>query len=255
MTGPRNGGRSGWELVAAARRGDRDAFGELYTRYAEKVSRYVGHRVPDHHLSQDLTSETFTRALRRIDSVSDQGRDVGAWFTSIAHNLLADHWKSARHQRDTPVAEVTEAPNPEPSPEQAVLAEETAAELRRHLAWLTPDQQRVLGLRFWQELSVTETAVVMGRNEAAVKGLQHRGIDALRRAMTPGSPGPVAPPREQPDPLAVARRAVGEVARHVAGHDPDTVEQNRAEQVGRWHTDDQAAARETDTALTAGGAA
>src|SRR5919199_92495 len=97
-----------WDLVAAAQAGDREAFGRLYARYAHGVARYVGHRVPDPYLAQDFTGETFARALRRIDSVSDQGRDVGAWLTTIARNLLADHWKSHRTQRETTVAEVAD---------------------------------------------------------------------------------------------------------------------------------------------------
>ena len=84
----------GWDLIEAAQAGDREAFGSLYSRYAPGVSRFVGSRLRDRALAEDLTSETFARALRRIDSVSDQGRDAGAWFTTIARNLVLDHVKS-----------------------------------------------------------------------------------------------------------------------------------------------------------------
>lgn len=142
-----------WDLVAAAQAGDRDAFGQLYARYAPGVARYVGHRVPDPNLAQDFTGETFARALRRIDSVSDQGRDVGAWLTTIARNLLADHWKSHRTQRETPVATVaTDVPTAEPGPEQTVLAAETAAQVQAAVARLTPSQQEVIRLRYFDEL-------------------------------------------------------------------------------------------------------
>src|ERR687893_893761 len=97
-----------WELVSAAQRGDQEAFGRLYGRYVGPVSRFLTSRVSDRALAEDLTSETFLRALRRIDSVHDQGHDVGAWFTTIARNLIADHVKSSRHRLDTPTAEVPE---------------------------------------------------------------------------------------------------------------------------------------------------
>ena len=105
-----------WELVEAAQAGDREAFGQLYARYAGGVSRFLGHRVRDRALVEDLTSETFARALRRIDSVRDQGRDPGAWLTTIARNLVFDHTKSSRYKLDTPPRRSTTAPRPTADP-------------------------------------------------------------------------------------------------------------------------------------------
>src|SRR5919107_6012854 len=112
-----------WDLVSAAQRGDREAFGRLYGRYVGPVSRFLSARVPDRALAEDLTSETFARALRRLDSVTDQGRDVGAWFTTIARNLVLDHAKSCRHRLETTTGEFSDrgplAPaGHQPTPEQ-----------------------------------------------------------------------------------------------------------------------------------------
>ncbi|MGH3934656.1 MAG: RNA polymerase sigma factor [Pseudonocardiaceae bacterium] len=174
----------GWDLVAAAQRGDRDAFGQLYDRHVAGVSRFVGRRVHDRGLVEDLTSETFTRAWRRIGSVSDQGRDVAAWFTTIARNLVADHYRSPRHKLDRPVAEVTDAHSPQPGPERAVIDRETATELHAHLAALPTDQRDCLRLRYLEDLSVAQTATAMGRNPGAVTALTHRGITRLRQRLT-----------------------------------------------------------------------
>src|SRR6185312_13752829 len=81
-------------LVDLAQRGDSEAFGMLYERYVDVVYRYV--RVGSQQLAEDLTSETFLRALRRMDSFSWQGRDIAAWFITIARNLITDNAKSAR---------------------------------------------------------------------------------------------------------------------------------------------------------------
>ncbi|HEY3896027.1 MAG TPA: sigma-70 family RNA polymerase sigma factor [Pseudonocardiaceae bacterium] len=230
-------GRSGWDLVAAAQAGDRDAFGQLYGRYVGGVARFLGNRVQDRDLVEDLTSETFTRALRRIDSVHDQGRDVGAWFTTIARNLLADQWKSSRHQRDRTVAAVPEHATSEPGPEEMVIDRDTAAEVRQRVAGLSPDQQECLRLRFWQGLSGPETAAVMGRRVDAVKALQHRAVETLRAELTAGgTPRPVG---EGGDPLARARQAVTEVAARVAALQRETVERVRAERVARWQAEDR----------------
>jgi RNA polymerase sigma-70 factor (ECF subfamily) len=249
-------GSDGWDLVDAAQQGDREAFGRLYCRYAPGVSRFVGSRLRDRDLAQDLTSETFARALRRIDSVSYQGRDAGAWFTTIARNLITDHVKSSRVQRETVTAEFTDASTDQDSPEQAVIRRDTAADVRRRVGLLPTDQQECIRLRFFQDLSIAETAAAMGRNEGAIKALQHRGVVGLRASMAKDA-RPGAPPREAaPDPLDRARHAVAEVQQHRA---EQAQQQGRAQQVARWHTDDQITALQSgqqdrqDLVLSAGG--
>src|SRR5436309_1579852 len=111
-----------WELVHAAQAGDSEAFGLLYDRYVSSVYRYVLFRVGDRTLAEDVTSETFLRALRRISSVSYQGRDLGAWFVTIARNLVLDHVKSSRYRLEVATAEVDDSARVESGPEQRVLA-------------------------------------------------------------------------------------------------------------------------------------
>jgi RNA polymerase sigma-70 factor (ECF subfamily) len=205
-----------WELVSAAQRGDREAFGRLYGRYVGPVSRFLTSRVPDRALAEDLTSETFLRALRRLDSVHDQGRDVGAWFTTIARNLVLDHVKSSWHQREQTTAEVPERTSAAavPGPEQTVIDRDTAEQLRRCVAQLSPDQRECIRLRFMQELSSAQTAAAMGRSELAVRGLRHRALAQLREAMT-SSPAVAPAARDRDiDPMARARQAVAHLRAH-----------------------------------------
>jgi RNA polymerase sigma-70 factor, ECF subfamily len=175
-----------WELVAAAQQGNQDAFGQLYDRYVDVVFRFVLFRVGDRPLAEDLTSETFLRALRRISSVSYQGRDVGAWFVTIARNLVLDHVKSSRYRLEMTTAEILDSSADDRGPEHEVVEEATAAELRRCVAQLGRDQQECITLRFMQGLSVSETAAVMGRNEGAVKALQHRAVRRLAQLLPEG---------------------------------------------------------------------
>jgi RNA polymerase sigma-70 factor (ECF subfamily) len=227
----------GWDLIEAAQAGDRDAFGRLYSRYAPGVSRFVGSRLRDRALTEDLTSETFARALRRIDSVSYQGRDAGAWFTTIARNLVLDHVKSSRYQCETTTAEISDARADQDTPEQAVIKRDTAADVRRRVGQLPTDQQECIRLRFFQDLSVAETAAAMGRNEGAVKAIQHRGVVGLRASMA--KEARTVTREAVPDPLDRARQAVAEVQQH---RTDQAQQQDRAQQLARWHTDDQAAA-------------
>lgn len=175
-----------WPLVIAAQAGDSAAFGELYDRYVDTIYRYVLFRVADPTLAEDVTSETFLRALRRIGSVTYQGRDVGAWFVTIARNLVLDHVKSSRYRLEIPTAELAEDDDVQHGPEQEVVASAMAEELLRYVGQLNPDQRECIVLRFLQGMSVAETAVLMGRNEGAIKALQHRAVRRLAKLLPAG---------------------------------------------------------------------
>ncbi len=170
-----------WGLVEAAQAGDTEAFGRLYDRYVDVVHRYAYARLGDRTLAEDVTSETFLRALRRIGSVSYRGRDVGAWFVTIARNLVLDHLKSGRNRYEVVSGDPLDTDRSTEGPEPAVLRRLSAEELLRCVRQLPPDQQECVVLRFLQGLSVAETATVMRRNAGAVMALQHR---ALRRLAT-----------------------------------------------------------------------
>ena len=183
-----------WDLVHAAQQGDTSAFGRLYDRYVDVVYRYVLFRLGDRDLAEDVTSETFLRALRRITSVSYQGRDVGAWFVTIARNIVLDHVKSSRFRLEVVTDEVTE-PSSAPysvgastqiGPEQEAITRATRAELLRCVAELGDDQRECIILRFLQGLSVAETAQIMNRNEGAIKALQHRAVRRLAQLLPTG---------------------------------------------------------------------
>ena len=171
-----------WTQVRAAQNGDSDAFGQLYAQYSRTVYRYVLFRVTDHCLAEDITSETFVRGLRRIGSVSYQGRDLGAWFVTIAKNLVLDHIKSSRYRLEVPTAEMLDGPTAasgHTGPEHQVISGAVHAELLRCVRQLNADQQECIRLRFLRGMSVTETAALMQRNEGAVKALQHRAVRRL----------------------------------------------------------------------------
>jgi RNA polymerase sigma-70 factor, ECF subfamily len=184
--GTESNGLAGWDLVRATQAGDQRAFGQLYDRYNEMVFRYVLFRVGDRQLAEDLTAETFLRALRRIQSVSYQGRDIGAWFVTIARNLVLDHVKSSRYRLEQTTSEIADLSPATSGPEQQVLDGATHEELLRCVAKLNADQKECITLRFLQGLSVAETASIMERNEGAVKALQHRAVRRLAQLLPEG---------------------------------------------------------------------
>jgi RNA polymerase sigma-70 factor (ECF subfamily) len=170
-------------LVLRARDGDAEAFGGLYDHYVELVYRYVFYRVGTHSLAEDLTSETFLRALRRIRDFSWQGKDFGAWLVTIARNLVADHFKSSRYRLEVCTAELLEPDRPQESPERAVLESMTNRTLLVAVRRLGSEQQECVVLRFLHGLTVAETALVMGKKSGAIKALQYRAVRSLARML------------------------------------------------------------------------
>jgi len=179
-----------WKLITAAQCGDREAFGALYGRYREVVFRYLMGRIPgDRATAEDLTSETFVRALRRLDSVSYHGRDPGAWFVTIARNLFLDYVKTSRYRTEITVGDMCDGLAEDPdNPETLVVNDIALGELRAQLDqayWqLCPSFRRVVQLRFVDGLSVADTAEEMGLNQGATKAVQHRAVKRLRALLS-----------------------------------------------------------------------
>ncbi|GAA0223266.1 hypothetical protein GCM10009527_019440 [Actinomadura nitritigenes] len=170
-------------LVLRAREGDAEAFGSLYDHYVELVYRYVYYRVGVHSLTEDLTSETFLRALRRIRDFRWQGKDFGAWLVTIARNLVADHFKSGRYRLEVCTAEPVEPERSQEGPERAVLDAMTHRTLLAAVRRLGSEQQECVVLRFMHGLSVAETALIMDKKAGAIKALQYRAVRSLARML------------------------------------------------------------------------
>ncbi|MGC5033823.1 RNA polymerase sigma factor [Micromonospora sp. DT229] len=168
-------------LVARVQAGDAEAFGAIYGRYVDQVRRQVHRRVFDREAAEDLTSETFTRALANIGTFRQRGSDFGAWLATIARNLTIN-WQRSHQRRERPVAELHDAApvGRVPSPESDAVASLTRDALLAGIAQLKPDQRRVVALRYFRELSIEETAQALGKTPGAVKGLQYKGLRALR---------------------------------------------------------------------------
>ncbi|MGH3097202.1 MAG: ECF subfamily RNA polymerase sigma factor, BldN family [Streptosporangiales bacterium] len=170
-------------LVQEAKDGDAEAFAGLYDRYFDVVYRYVYYRVGSHPAAEDLASETFLRALRRLDSFTWQGRDFGAWLVTIARNLVTDHFKSSRYRLEVTTADMLDGDRVQEGPENAVLQSLANDTLIEAVKRLGAEQQECIVLRFLQGMSVAETAQIMDRASGAIKALQYRAVRSLARIL------------------------------------------------------------------------
>jgi RNA polymerase sigma-70 factor (ECF subfamily) len=160
------------KAIAAAKAGDWDALTYLYSRYSDDVQRFVQSIVRDHHQAEDITQDVFAKLMRAIRKYEERSVPFAAWIMRVARNAALDHLRS---KRQIPVEEVWISDNGD---EQTSL--EYTDALKTALADLPESQRQVLVLRHIGGLSPTEIAERLGKTEASIQGLHHRGRAALK---------------------------------------------------------------------------
>lgn len=171
------------DLVAAARAGEAWALTELWQRHAPAVLGYLrGRGVAD---AEDVTSDVFLGVFERLPSFRGGESDLRALVFTVAHHKMVDEVRR-RARRGDPLPYDDEADRRVvPSAETDALASLSDERVLRLLDDLSPDQREVVLLRIVADLSLEQTAQILGKRVNAVKALQHRGIAALRRALEP----------------------------------------------------------------------
>ncbi len=168
------------DLIARARRGDAQAFGELYERYLNAIYRYVYYRVGEVADAEDLTELVFLKAWEALDKYEVRDVPFSAWLYRIAHNVIVDRHRT---HKDNVALDALPLRDETAGPEDQFDALEDIESLSRALSQLLPDYQQVLTLRFISGLSHAETGRVLKRSEEAVRVLQHRALSALRKLL------------------------------------------------------------------------
>ena len=161
-------------LIEAAQR-DPLRFAELYENNFERVYAFIAYRIRDRQEAEDLTAEVFHRALAGIQRFEWRGVPFSAWLLGIAAKMLADHWEK--------LGKVQEIPTDELELAGIDAAVEQRAMLFQLVDGLPEDQRKVIVRRFVDQRSIREIAQELGRSEGAVKQLQFRALETLRKQM------------------------------------------------------------------------
>jgi RNA polymerase sigma-70 factor (ECF subfamily) len=179
------------ELVARAKTNDPAAISELYGRYARLVLRYIQLRVAEIELAQDLTQEVFIKIINGIERFEyrDEKAFLG-WLYTIAANVLNSHQRR-RRVISTPFDARDDLIDQRSQDNARRITERVA--LQQALGQLTPDQQQVLALRFFADMSNSEIAGMLRRTEGAVKAIQHRALQSLQRILNREAEEPARP--------------------------------------------------------------
>lgn len=160
-------------------------FDEIYRRHAPAVRGYCITMTGDPVLGQDLVSETFARAYQAGHRFVDRENSVRAWLITIARNLVRDHRRSAHHRLTVslPDSHILRTAAVEDDPAGALLLHDLNERLYEAIRLLNPLQRKCVFLRFLAGKSVPETARLLGKNELAVRAMQHRALRTLRRLL------------------------------------------------------------------------
>ena len=167
-------------LVEAAQK-DPARFAELYEINCERVYAFVVRRVGDRHAAEDLTSEVFHKALANVRRFEWRGAPFAAWLLRLAANAIADRAQRAR--RELAVDGPPEA-GVDATTDVGLEEVERRARLFRLVDRLPADQRRVVAMRFAEEKSISEIAAELHRSEGAIKQLQFRALQNLRKRFT-----------------------------------------------------------------------
>ena len=172
------------QWLKAARQADEGALAAIYDTFSPALYRYAYRLLGDEQTAEDIVAETFFRFLRSIGARGGPEKHLQAYLYRVAHNLIVDRFR--RHPIPDVVldwesiADQSASENPESATERVLNQTRT----RQALWKLTPDQRQVIVLKFFEGLSNHEVAQIVEKPVGAVKSLQHRALNALRRMLS-----------------------------------------------------------------------
>lgn len=172
------------ELIARARAGDSQAWGELYQQFAPAIFRFCRRAMPTREDAEDSTMEIFMK-LRDKLSQYDQSRSFTAWLYKVSANHCWDmlRRRKARHEKDTDDIADMPLECPEPNQLEKLIEERTSEEVRKALDKLAGRARMALVMRYYSDMSYDEIADALGVRRAFVGVVLLRARHELRQAL------------------------------------------------------------------------
>jgi len=173
------------ELIARARTGDTQAWGDLYREYAPAMFRFCRRALPTREDAEDATMEIFMK-LREKLAQFDTDRSFTAWLYKVAANHCWDmlRRRKARHDKDTEDVEELPLEAPEPNQLERLIEERTGEEVRKALSKLGARARMALVMRYYSDMSYDEIADALGVRRPFVGVVLLRARHELRQALT-----------------------------------------------------------------------
>lgn len=173
------------EVAAGVRAGDPDAVAAVYEALSDRLLSYLAARVRDRATAEDLLELTFLELLQKGNTIRGGAAAIKVWLFRSAHfNALDHHRRMSRRPEDLyEDPHLLEPIDGARGPEELAVANDESERIRSALELLSVDQRQVLELRYSAGLSAPEIGRVLGKNDGAVRSLQHRGERSLARLL------------------------------------------------------------------------
>ena len=159
---------------------DANAFAKLYEQTVDSVFRYALVLVRDRDRAEDVTADVYLKAWKSRAALRD-GSAVLPWLLTITHNVAMTVLRASKEVADVDLLEDREDLNART--DTALFAEADAASLQSAMRMLTPEQQQVVFLRFFEELPHDAVAARLNRNPNAIRAIQFRALSRLRKLL------------------------------------------------------------------------
>jgi RNA polymerase sigma-70 factor (ECF subfamily) len=179
------------ELVKQAQ-GSPDAFAKLYDQYYPKIFGYVLRRSANREAAQDITSETFLKALGKLWQFRWRNVSFSSWLYKIASNEINQYFRKAEYKKSISLEELHEQGfellSPHDPESELIEAQEKLKqhqdflEIQKKITKLPAKYQEVIALRFFEKKQINEIAEILGKREGTIKSLLHRAVEKLREA-------------------------------------------------------------------------
>ena len=177
------------QLSQLARQFDEKALVEIYDTFSPGIYRYSMRLLGDAHLAEECTSETFYRFLKALHNGNGPTDYLQAYLYRVAHNWISDHYQNSP-QISSIESEVFDETTTNPlvgnsqvqtDPLEAAAHSIESQRVRKALTQLAPEQRQVIVLKYLEGWSNQQVAQALDKPVGAVKSLQHRAIETLRR--------------------------------------------------------------------------
>ena len=169
-----------WLLVQQVKSGNKEAFGTLYSFYLDKIYRYIFFRVNQStEIAEDLTEVSFVKAWEKIDLYKKEGGSFSSWLYTIARNTVIDHFREQNRLTSLPDEQIDDGNDTE----EKMLITFELERVQEAMKDLTVEQQEIITLKFINDMSNKEIAVFLGKNEDAIRALQYRALQELRKRL------------------------------------------------------------------------
>jgi RNA polymerase sigma-70 factor (ECF subfamily) len=164
-------------LLAKAQKGEQAAFGEIYNLYFKKIYQFIYYRVSHKEIAEDLAEEVFLKAFTKLSSISQNSAFLG-WLYQIARFQVIDYYREKKST--VALEEIENTLEYEANVVDFVNLQQQQKVLLKLIKELSPEQQIVLKLKFFEDLENIEIAAVMDKTEGAIRVIQHRAIAKLQ---------------------------------------------------------------------------